>query len=172
MNTEAWQALAIAAAIGLLIGAERERAKGAQSIAGIRTFALAAVLGSISATIPWAAGGVLIVGIVALIVVGYLRTDTDDSGITTEVALLLTVALGVLSHRQPALAVAAAVAMVILLISKHNLHEFVRRTIPDLEIADALTFFVAAFIVLPLLPTGRVGPYGVWVPQRDGTLRL
>ena len=163
---DAWQSLAIAAAIGLLIGAERERSKGAQSIAGIRTFALAAVLGSISATVPWAAGAVLVVGVVALVIVGYLRTDPDDTGITTEVALLLTVALGIHTHRQPALAVAAAVVTVILLISKQNLHQFVRRTITDLEIADALKFFVAAFIVLPLLPTGHVGPYGVWVPQR------
>ena len=95
---DAWQSLAIAAAIGLLIGAERERSKGAQSIAGIRTFALAAVLGSISATIPWAVGAVLVVGVVALVIVGYLRADTDDTGITTEVALLLTVALGILTH--------------------------------------------------------------------------
>ena len=166
METDAWQSLAIAAAIGLLIGAERERAKGAQSIAGIRTFALAGVLGSISATVPWAVGAVLVFGVVALVIVGYLRTDPDDTGITTEVALLLTVALGILTHRQPALAVAAAVVTVILLISKQNLHRFVRRTITDLEIADALKFFVAAFIVLPLLPSGNVGPYGVWVPQR------
>jgi uncharacterized membrane protein (DUF4010 family) len=158
--------LAIAAAIGLLIGAERERAKGAHSIAGIRTFALAAVLGSISAAVPWAVGAVLVAGVVALVIVGYCRADTDDSGITTEVAILLTVALGILTHRQPAIAVAAAVMTVILLISKHNLHQFVRRTITDLEIADALKFFVAAFIVLPLLPTGHVGPFGVWVPQR------
>lgn len=166
MDTDAWQSLAIAAAIGLLIGAERERAKGVHSIAGIRTFALAAVLGSLAATIPLATGAVLVIGVVALVVVGYLRSDTDDSGITTEVALLLTVTLGILTHRQPALAVAAAVVTVILLISKHNLHEFVRRTVTDLEIADALKFFVAAFIVLPLLPTGRIGPYDVWVPQR------
>jgi uncharacterized membrane protein (DUF4010 family) len=92
--------------------------------------------------------------------------DITDAGITTEVALLLTVALGILTHRQPALAVAAAVGTVVLLISKNNLHQFVQRTITDLEIADALKFFIAAFIVLPLLPTGHVGPYGVWVPQR------
>ena len=166
MDAAAWQSLAIAVAIGLLIGAERERAKGVHSIAGIRTFALAAVLGNISAAVPWVAGAVLVAGVAGLVLVGYLRTDPDDSGITTEIALLLTVALGVLTHRQPALAVAAAVATVILLISKHNLHRFVRRTITDLEIVDALKFFVAAFIVLPLLPTGAVGPYGVWVPQR------
>lgn len=166
MDIDAWQSLAIATAIGLLIGAERERAKGGQSIAGIRTFALAAVLGSIAATVPWAVGAVVVVGVVAMVIVGYLRTDPDETGITTEVALLLTVALGILTHRQPALAVAAAVVTVILLISKQNLHRFVRRTITDLEIADALKFFVAAFIVLPLLPTGQVGPYGVWVPQR------
>lgn len=166
MDTAAWQSLAISAAIGLLIGAERERAKGAHSIAGIRTFALAAVLGSISADLPWQFGAVLIVGVAALVLVGYLREAPDESGITTEIALLLTVALGMLTHRQAALAVAAAVATVVLLIAKHNLHEFVRRTVTDLEIADALKFFIAAFIVLPLLPTGHVGPYGVWVPQR------
>jgi len=166
MDIDAWQSLAIATAIGLLIGAERERAKRGQGNAGIRTFALAAVVGSISATVPWAVGAVLVVGVVAMVIVGYLRTDPDETGITTEVALLLTVALGILTHRQPALAVAAAVVTVILLISKQNLHRFVRRTITDLEIADALKFFVAAFIVLPLLPTGQVGPYGVWVPQR------
>jgi uncharacterized membrane protein (DUF4010 family) len=166
VDAAAWQSLATAAAIGLLIGAERERAKGAHSIAGIRTFALAAVLGNLSTAIPWGAGAALIAGVVALVVVGYVRSGTDDSGITTEVALLLTVAFGVLTHREPALAVAAAVVTVILLISKQNLHRFVRRTITDLEISDALKFFVAAFIVLPLLPTGHVGPYGVWVPQR------
>jgi uncharacterized membrane protein (DUF4010 family) len=167
MDTAAWQSLAIAAAIGLLIGAERERSKGGQdNQRGIRTFALAAVLGNIAASVPWAAGAVLIIGVVALVLAAYLRTKSDDSGITTEVALLLTVALGVLTHRQPTLAVAAAVLTVIVLISKHNLHRFVRRTITDLEIADALKFFIAAFIVLPLLPTGHVGPYGVWVPQR------
>jgi len=166
MDTAAWQSLAIAAAIGLLIGAERERSKGAHAIAGIRTFALAAVIGNIAAAIPWTVGAVLVVGVVGLVIAGYLRYEPDETGITTEVALLLTVALGALTHRQPAIAVAAAVATVVLLIAKHNLHAFVRRTITDLEIADALKFFVAAFIVLPLLPTGHVGPYGVWVPQR------
>jgi uncharacterized membrane protein (DUF4010 family) len=166
VNLDAWQSLAIAAAIGLLIGAERERAKGPGSIAGIRTFALAAVLGSIAATLPWSLGAVLVASISALVLVGYWRAETDDTGITTEVALLLTVGLGVLTLREPALAVAAAVAMVVLLISKENLHRFVRRTVTDLEMADALKFFVAAFIVLPLLPSGPIGPYGVWVPQR------
>ncbi|HJR90483.1 MAG TPA: DUF4010 domain-containing protein [Aeromicrobium sp.] len=166
MDMEAWQSLAIALAIGLLIGAERERSKGSNPIGGIRTFALAAVLGNIAGAIPIAAGVALIVGIVAMIVVGYLRSDPDDSGITTEVALLLTVGLGILTHRAPTIAVAAAVVAAILLLAKRNLHKFVRRTVTDVEISDALKFFVAAFIVLPLLPTGRIGPYGVWVPQR------
>lgn len=166
MESAAWQSLAIALAIGLLIGAERERSKGSNAIGGIRTFALVAVLGNIAGAIPIAAGVALIAGIVALIVVGYLRSDHDDSGITTEVALVLTAALGILTHRAPAIAVAAAVATAILLLAKRNLHEFVRRTVTDVEIRDALKFFVAAFIVLPLLPAGRIGPYGVWVPQR------
>jgi uncharacterized membrane protein (DUF4010 family) len=167
MDTAMWESLAIAAAIGLLIGAERERSKGPDNaLAGIRTFALAAVLGNIATALPWGIGVALVLGAVALVLAGYFRADADDSGITTEVALVLTIALGALTHREPALAVAVAVAAAILLVSKDELHQFVRRTVTDLEIADALKFFVAAFIVLPLLPTGRVGPYDVWVPQR------
>jgi uncharacterized membrane protein (DUF4010 family) len=74
--------------------------------------------------------------------------------------------LGALTAAQPALAVGLGVAMTVLLASKESLHRFVRETVTDQERTDALKFFVVAFIVLPLLPSGPLGPYDVWVPQR------
>jgi uncharacterized membrane protein (DUF4010 family) len=38
--------------------------------------------------------------------------------------------------------------------------------VTDLERTDALRFFVAAFVVLPLLPSRPVGPYDVLVPHK------
>ena len=85
---------------------------------------------------------------------------------TSEAAAIATLGLGALTATEPALAVGLAVAITVLLVSRQSLHRFVRETVTDRERVDALKFFVAAFVVLPLLPTGHVGPYGVWVPQR------
>ena len=57
-----WFNFAIALAIGLLIGLERERSKGegpARRPAGIRTFALAALFGAVSAHL----GGALLLAV-------------------------------------------------------------------------------------------------------------
>src|ERR1039457_3864504 len=88
----------VALGIGLLIGAERERRKDtgpARSAAGIRTFAVAALLGAVSVML----GGGLVLAVTALTVgggafVAYLRTPDQDPGMTTELALLLTCLLG------------------------------------------------------------------------------
>ena len=46
---ELWESMGVALAIGLLIGAERERAKPGGGSPGVRTFALIAVLGALAA---------------------------------------------------------------------------------------------------------------------------
>ena len=70
----AWMSLGVALAIGLLVGAERERAKS-DSNAGIRTFALAAVLGNIAAAVPLAFGVAVVIGALTVIIVGYHRAQ-------------------------------------------------------------------------------------------------
>jgi uncharacterized membrane protein (DUF4010 family) len=165
-DLELWQALGVALAVGLLVGAERERSKAGSGSAGIRTFALASLLGALTAVVPVAAGVAMATGLVLLTVVGYVASGERDPGVTSEVALLVTLGLGALTPGRPAHAVAGAVVLTVLLASKDSLHHFVRQTVTDRERTDALKFFVAAFVVLPLLPTGHVGPYGVWVPQR------
>src|SRR3970282_1804173 len=86
-------------AIGLLIGLERERNPSAK--AGLRTFALVAVFGTLMAMLsakldsPW----LVIAGLLAVagtIIAAYLNTVAEeaDPGTTTVVALLLSYGLG------------------------------------------------------------------------------
>lgn len=181
----AWQAAAIALAIGFLIGAERERDGGP---AGVRTFALAGLVGAIAALVHPIVLGAAVAGAALLMAAGYLRpalpkTDAQaeaDAGDTTSpnevrlstastVALVLTVLLGGLAVTMPALAAGAGVATAVLLLVKERLHTVVREKITELELNDALKFFVAAFIVLPLMPQANLGPGGVIDPRRMWT---
>lgn len=159
-----WQAAGIALALGLLVGAERERAKPGG--AGVRTFALVALLGNVATLLPMVLGAVVLAGVVVLVSVGYAATRKTDPGMTSEVALLTTAGLGALAGRHAAIAVGAAVAIVVVLSSKEMLHRFLRETVTERERVDAMKFFVAAFIVLPLLPRASFGPADVLSPQR------
>ena len=88
----------MALGLGLLIGAERERRKyerRAPSAAGIRTFALASAAGAVSymlgAATLLAVATAAVAAFVALTRWRRLGEDPDDPGLTTEVALVLTV---------------------------------------------------------------------------------
>lgn len=161
--------LAAALAIGLLIGAERERQKSttaATSSAGIRTFALASLLGGISLVI----GGerlfvTAIIATVVLCAISYLRTSNTDSGLTTEIALVLTVMLGGLAQLQLVTASGIEVVVTILLAARTPLHEFVSSVLTKEELADAIIFAAAVLVVLPLTPDRYIGPYGAINPR-------
>jgi len=158
-----WWHLAVALALGLLVGLERERDR--KGIAGSRTFGIAGLAGGVAAAIsPYAVAGALLA--MSVIAAGGLRRDDEDRGVTTEVALVGVVGLGALSWSSPSLAVGAAVGIVVLLWAKHPIHRFARDLVSEDDVRDALTFFVAAFVVLPLLPDADMGPYGVLNPRR------
>jgi uncharacterized membrane protein (DUF4010 family) len=86
--------------------------------------------------------------------------------VASTVALLLTVVLGGLAVSMPAVAAGAGVATAVILLAKQRLHHMIREKLTELELVDALKFFVAAFIVLPLMPHVHLGPYGVLDPRR------
>ena len=161
--------LAVALGIGLLIGAERERRKGqgpSRSPAGIRTFTVASLAGAIS----FIAGGEVLLavataGVVILTAVAYWRAHEDDPGLTTEIALVLTVLLGGLSMQQPALAAGLAVTVTVLLAARSRLHRFVRTMLTEGELQDALILAGATLVVLPLVPDRQMGPYGALNPH-------
>ena len=148
--------LAVALGIGLLIGAERERRKGegpSRSPAGIRTFAISSLAGAVA----FALGGQLLVSIVTtgtfvLTAVAYWRARDDDPGLTSEIALVLTVLLGGLSMQNPELAAGLGVTVAVLLAARSPLHYFVRSVLTQSEMMDALIFAGATLVILPLLP--------------------
>ncbi len=156
----------VAIAIGLMLGFERERSHQGTSPAGSRSFALLALMGAAAASFgPWVVIAGL-AGVGALIALAYVRTSREDPGTTSEIAALVAYLLGALAYTQPAVAVALAVVVVALLLSKSRIHRFARDIVTEVELEDAVKFFVVAFVVLPLLPDRPLGPYGVLNPAK------
>ncbi len=160
--------LAVALAIGLLLGIERERRKGEgpeRNAAGVRTFALVALLGSLSAAIP-TAGVPLVIGLFvgALALFSYVRSVSADPGITTEVALMTAFLLGMLTQTALTLAAGLAVVVTILLAARETMHRFIATTLSEDEFHDALTLGAAALVVLPLVPNVGLGPFAAFNP--------
>ncbi|MBI5007291.1 MAG: MgtC/SapB family protein [Nitrosomonadales bacterium] len=159
-------------AIGLLIGLERERNPSAK--AGLRTFALVAVFGTLMALLadkvgsPW----LVVAGIAAVagtIIAAYLNDtpdENDDPGTTTVVALLLSYGLGVMIwFGLSKLAVMLAIGITTLLYFKPELRGFSQR-LTRRDLVAVLQFSVLSFIVLPILPNQDFGPYNAFNPYQ------
>lgn len=150
--------------VGLLVGMERERNKGqgpTRAAAGMRTFALVALAGAVAELIGAAAVVVAGIFVALAALASYRRTHAQDPGLTTEVALLLVFLLGVLAMRDSVLASGLGVAVAVLLAAKSRLHRFVRQTLSEQELHDALLLAAGAAIVLPLLPDRAIDPWQV-----------
>ncbi|MBI5105275.1 MAG: MgtC/SapB family protein [Solirubrobacterales bacterium] len=160
--------LAVALGVGLLLGIERERHKGRgahRGPAGVRTFALTALLGALCIRVGGAAvlaAGVVFVGLAAL--AGYERDQRDDPGLTTAIALVVTFLLGALAQQDPALAAGVGTGVALLLAYRSRLHHLVRDTLTEREVHDVLLFAAAALIVLPLVPDEGIGPNDAFNP--------
>jgi len=166
--------LAEALGIGLLIGAEREQRVSQSDVkasAGIRTFAVSALLGAVAQM----SGGitllaVTVIGIVLLAGLAYWRGKPENVGLTTEIALMMTVLLGGLSVTNPVVAAGVGVVVAILLASRAYLHDFVRSVMTAQELRDGLLLAAATLVVLPILPNENFGPYEVLNPYLMWTI--
>jgi uncharacterized membrane protein (DUF4010 family) len=161
---------ALSAGIGLLVGLERERKPSAK--AGVRTFALIALLGSLAALLTDATGSAWALGAGAVCVTGalvaaYLQdrdTTRDDSGTTTVMAAVAVFFLGAANYYgYRTLAVALGVGMTVLLYFKAELEGFSQK-LTSQDIRSMLQFAVLTAVILPLLPDRSFGPYGVLNP--------
>ena len=168
---------AVALGLGILIGLERERAKGEEGGAGVRTFALIALAGAIAGYLDrnlglgWLALAIF-VAVGALLISLYVLTSLrGDTGITTEVSALLAFLLGLLcAHGQLQVAAWVAVAMALMLALKDWLHRLARR-IDTSDVEATLKFAIVTLIILPLVPDQNYGPapldvlnpYKVWL---------
>ena len=179
MNHEIWQNNGIeflpqflaSLAIGLLIGLERERRPSSK--AGLRTFALVALMGTLAAMLsskigsPWLlVTGFCIVGV--MIIAAYLTSPTEenDPGTTTVAALLLCYALGALIwYKQTTLAVMLAIITTTLLYFKPELRGITKR-LTRRDLVSILQFLVLTFVILPILPNQNYGPYDTFNPHQ------
>ncbi|MEY5100722.1 MAG: hypothetical protein RJA36_3441 [Pseudomonadota bacterium] len=150
------EALAAALGCGLLVGIERERSKGfgpSRALAGLRSFSLACVMGTVAQLTgepALVAVGVLFLG--GLCVVARARERSDDPGITTEIALVLTYLIGVLCVLSLPLAAAVSVAQTGMLFARERLHAFARHWLRPAEVRDGIILAALVLVALPLMP--------------------
>ena len=158
--------LLTALGIGLMIGVVRERMHSSASAlaAGTRTHALVSLLGCVGWMIGPPAFLVCVLLVGALTTAAYWHTAREDIGLTGEIALLLSVVLGGLSVRNAALAAALGVMVALLLLAKAPMQKLSRELITERELQDALMLGAAALVIMPLLPTSPLDPWGAVSP--------
>ncbi len=161
--------LAVSLMLGLLVGLQRERTES--SVAGIRTFPLIAMFGTVCAWLAAEHGGwVLAAGLVAvaaLFAVGNLirsKGGDTDAGQTTEIAAVLLYGVGAyVVVGEMAVAVALGGAIALLLHYKAPLHAFVAG-IEEGDVKAIMQFALVTLVILPVLPNRVFGPYEVLNP--------
>lgn len=182
--------IALAVAVGLLVGLERE---WAQKAVGVRTFAIIALLGTLTCLV---APELLIAALcgtfllVILLNVHHLvknwRLEAAESNpaarsrdsayvidrdapleITTSAALLVTLMLGALiGQGHYFTAITAAIAMTMLLAWKEGLSRFAGGLQPE-EIRSAVLLGLLTFVIYPLLPDRFVDPFALLNPKQS-----
>jgi uncharacterized membrane protein (DUF4010 family) len=173
--------LALSLGVGLLVGFERERRT--DTVAGVRTFGLAGLIGGIAALLgpregtPWSLLIVTLIAAAAGITGGIVarsRTTDDDRpnddrpnelGLTTAFALVATTLLGglaVLGHYSTT--IAGAGTLFLLLYIRDPLHAVIRRLAPG-DVRAIAIFVLLALVVLPVLPDRALGPFDAVNPR-------
>lgn len=156
--------LAVALAIGLLAGFERQ---WSQKDFGVRTFSLTALLGGLTALMPLPVMLVAMAGVIVLAALLNLRDILSNRSLegTTSAALLVIFVLGALSGQGHIFtATASAVVMTWLLSLKPQFRAFAGGLKPD-EIRSALLLGLFGFVIWPLLPNHAVDPWGLIAPR-------
>lgn len=156
--------LLLSLGVGLLIGLERE---WANKDAGARSFAITALLGTLSVLLSPHFAMVSMVGIFAL--VGFLnvkRLLIDRTlEVTTSIALIVTLVLGVLvGEGHYFTSISAGILTTILLAWKLELAGFADQLKPE-EIRSAVILGLISFVIFPILPRYAVDPWGLFMPH-------
>ncbi len=169
--------LGVSLLLGLLVGLQREHV--AKRVAGVRTFPLITVLGTLAALLAPTFGGWIVaaglLAVVAVLTFPDLFKDgerREDPGTTTHAAALVMYGVGALLALGPtameaAIAVGGGVA--VLLQFKPQLHGFVHR-LGDRDVKAIMQFVLITCIILPVLPDATYGPLGVFNPFRTWLL--
>ena len=155
MDIVTFQQLVVSLGLGLLLGLERERS--GPSIAGIRTFPLISLFGTVCAQFGEASAAGLSLPDCSLSLrsscprtLFRLRSGNVDPGTTTEIAALLLYVVGALiaiGYLAAALVVAGVLA--VLLHSKKPLHNFAR-AVGERDMRAMMLFVLLSLVILPV----------------------
>lgn len=168
--------LGLALAIGLLVGLERgwreREAPAGSRTAGIRTYGISGLLGGVMAALGAAAENALILPIGFLgfaAVFAWFKwqesIEDDNFSVTGVVVALAVFALGALAvSDQPTEAAAGGAALAAVLASREMLHGLLKR-LNWIEVRSALILVVMTAVVLPLLPSRPIDPWGAINPR-------
>jgi uncharacterized membrane protein (DUF4010 family) len=156
--------LAVSVGIGMLVGMER---KWSHKEAGIRTFAIVALLGTLSSLIGTEFIITAMVGVFLLVIGMNTRSliAEETLEITTSAALIVNFVLGVLvglGHMFTP--VAGAIIMTMLLAWKAELNRFAGGLQPS-EIRSAILLGLIGFVIYPILPDRYIDPWQLFNPS-------
>ncbi len=178
--TELFLRFGVALAIGFLIGLQREFAFGGadgELIAGERTFALFGLAGALAAMFADELDSALAFASIILFLGAFstaayvLDASKGKKGLTTEVAIVVTIGIGALSYwGYLALALAIGIATTVLLSIKPETDRFAR-SLTKADMYATLQLAVISAIVLPLLPNENflappfdvLNPFKIWL---------
>ncbi len=172
---------ATAVGLGFLIGLQREHAHenepNAMLFGGVRTFPLLALLGCAAAFLGTEAGSppllILMLALAGGLVLAVYAISVwrGHAGMTTEVAALLTLVVGVLAaYGFLGVAVGLGITTMAFLSLKMELHRLAGKITRE-DVIATLKFGVITAIILPVLPNRTYGPtpfdvlspYKVWL---------
>src|SRR5580698_1569621 len=166
--------LAVALAIGMLLGLERgwegRDLHTAQRTAGVRTFAAIGLSGGVAAQVGGEHASELLaafaIALGMVIAVGYWReSEVDrDVSLTTSVSALVTYSLGALAGRGELLAASSsAVVLTMILGFRPEIHGLVRK-IERTELLATFRLLLISVVMLPVLPNRAYGPWDAFNP--------
>jgi uncharacterized membrane protein (DUF4010 family) len=173
-TAELLQSFGTALGLGLLVGLQREWVQN--RVAGIRTFALLSLFGALCGLLGLVYGGWVIaaalIAFVSVVIIGHLaemKNKEPDSGLTTEMAMLVMFATGIITiHGHRLIAVVIAGSVMVLLQSKKPLHDMVRRIGED-DLREIARLVLLGLVILPALPNREMGyldvlnPFAIWL---------
>ena len=156
--------LLLALAIGLFVGAERER-RGKEI--GLRTFGFAALLGGLGGLLgdSYALLSIILLGVLVIL----LNVQTLHAGqgtqLTTSAALLVVGFTGGLCGQGHTLTPAAVAVMTAALLAwKEPLAGFTLG-LTEVELRSAILLAILAFVLYPALPEGSLDPWHLFEPR-------
>ena len=166
----------VALLIGALIGTERQRRLAedkVRGVAGLRTFVLIALFGSLCATLADHYGPGFAVAALAtftiLVAAGYASSVSALGRIdfTAAVAAVVTFTLGMLTTFPDSIILSVALAIITtwVLATRTVTHRYVEG-LSETDLLDTLKMGIIALVIYPLLPETPLDPWGVLNPRQ------